>query len=226
MLTNFDSAFLAKLHGLFRELLIDYAARGDADFAKLRGALHEHEVTVFYRELAREDRKLLIDFNSEESRQLARRELHRPPAPSHSRYEWPIDRRSIIGGESLDETANILAFKWMANILPFPTEVSPPESFYIDRSRVVKDANSMSSAEAQSWLMKIDAATLHNCLFNMLRPHVTAFSIARKFRREFYYSSIEALPAWQEFERNLEAIRVRTNARIDEAIARLQARYS
>lgn len=221
--TPFTDAFLKHVTALFRDLLADYASRSDLEFEQLRGALREHEVTVFIQEIPREDRKVCIDFNDEDSRRTARRELARAPAPTHRRVEWELTKRSVVN--DLDEAAMVLAGKWVLNLLPI-ADAAGPDTIYLDRNRLVRDTNGMSRAEAESWLLRLDVSTLHACIFHMLRPHVTAYNIARVLRRRFYHDSIEATDAWAQFERNLEAIVRRAHAQADAAIARLHARYS
>jgi hypothetical protein len=224
---SFVNEFLPHVRGLFRELILKYVAKPDHEFDALVNALREHEVTVFITELPREDRKICIDFNDEDSRRVARNELRRAPAPTHRRTEMPLNKRNVV--EDLDAVCDILAYKWTENLLrDFPESVSAGQ-IYLNRNRIHRDANGMSDVEAHSWLMGMQLGLLEHCLFNMLRPHVTAYTLARIMRRGFYYDAIEATDAWKEFERNLEAIKERTVKRLEEvipaAIERVLARY-
>lgn len=210
---EFDQRFVSLIAGHFKTLIQEAALGSDEDWRRFLGVLREHEVSVFIRDLPREEMNVTVDLADEKSRRSLKKELNRPLPPKYQRVELRLNRS--FTADELEENALLLGWHWAA--LMFERRPLNEGEFHLSGTRIERDNVPVHDIELQHWLLSIKVSDVRHCLYNMWKPHVTAVGIARLMRHRFYISCVEELEPFRVFERNLEAISERIDALSEEA---------
>ncbi|HEY9788044.1 MAG TPA: hypothetical protein V6D17_21830 [Candidatus Obscuribacterales bacterium] len=210
---EFDKRFVPLIAGHFKTLIKEASCGTDEDWRRFLGALREHDVSVFIRDLPHEEKKVTVDLADEATRRYLRKELSRPLPPKYQRVELVLKR--TFTDDELEENALLLGWHWAA--LMFERRPLNEGEFHLDGSRIARDSVPVHDIELQHWLLSMRVSDVRHCLFNMWKPHVTAESVARLMRYRYYIGCVEDLEPFKEFERNLEAISERVKTRSEEA---------